>query len=90
MDFRIQHDAHAAYRLQHVLEGGVALAHVVEIDHAGREHDERQHRAGHQERQAQAKRQAFHGAFVVVESFPKLHFAALDRRGSADGGNSGE
>ena len=42
--------------LEHAVEGGFAMAHVVEVDDAAGEQDQRQHGAGHQKRQPQPKR----------------------------------
>ena len=49
----VEHEPHAAHHLHHAVEGGLARPHVVEIDDAGGEQDERKQGARHQKPEAQ-------------------------------------
>ena len=53
MHLGVEHEPHGAHHLHHAVEGGLPRPHVIEIDDAGGEQDERQQGARHQKAEAQ-------------------------------------
>ena len=52
----VEHKPRCAHDLRYAFEGGVPRPHVIEIDDAAGEHDERKQRARHQQGQTQTQR----------------------------------